>query len=141
MSHLGLAIALQSTQPDRTAGAVFAIVILVGVVVGFVALGITNSRANSRLRAADEEVRRLRYELGVLSRWSNSTPAAAPSALPPPGEQPPAVPLSGEGYPLTSPVAANWFADPRMRHQLRYWDGTSWTGHVADNGLVSRDDG
>lgn len=140
MSHLGLATALQSTQPDRTAGAVVAIVVLVGVVIGFVALGITNSRINARLRAADEEVRRLRYELGVLSSWSNSPPAAAPSAVPVAEEHPTAVPLSGQGYPLTSPVAANWFADPRMRHQLRYWDGTSWTGHVADNGIVSRDD-
>jgi Protein of unknown function (DUF2510) len=27
-----------------------------------------------------------------------------------------------------------WAADPSGRHQLRYWNGVSWTGYVSDNG-------
>lgn len=38
------------------------------------------------------------------------------------------------------PVApAGWFADASSRHQLRYWDGTQWTEHVADNGQSTVD--
>jgi Bacterial PH domain/Protein of unknown function (DUF2510)/Short C-terminal domain len=33
--------------------------------------------------------------------------------------------------------AANWYADPTGRHQLRYHNGTTWTEHVSDNGQQS----
>lgn len=32
-----------------------------------------------------------------------------------------------------------WFADPTGRHQMRYWNGSSWTPQVSDNGQVSID--
>ena len=34
---------------------------------------------------------------------------------------------------------ASWMADPVGRHQLRYWDGASWTDHVSDDGVTSSD--
>lgn len=34
---------------------------------------------------------------------------------------------------------AQWHPDPTRRHQHRYWDGTAWTEHVADDGAVSLD--
>jgi hypothetical protein len=34
------------------------------------------------------------------------------------------------------PSEAGWHADPYQRHELRYWDGTQWTGHVADGAAV-----
>lgn len=34
---------------------------------------------------------------------------------------------------------AAWYADPLGRHQYRYWDGASWTDHVADDGRASVD--
>lgn len=36
-------------------------------------------------------------------------------------------------------AAAAWYADPSGRHQYRYWDGTTWTPSVADDGQVSVD--
>lgn len=36
-------------------------------------------------------------------------------------------------------VKADWYEDPTKRHQYRYWDGASWTPHVADNGKASID--
>ena len=36
-------------------------------------------------------------------------------------------------------MTAGWFADPAARHEYRYWDGTSWTEHVADRGLAGLD--
>jgi Protein of unknown function (DUF2510) len=36
-------------------------------------------------------------------------------------------------------LAAGWMRDPFGRHQHRYWDGDTWTAHVADNGSTSSD--
>ncbi|MDQ3352503.1 MAG: DUF2510 domain-containing protein, partial [Actinomycetota bacterium] len=30
-----------------------------------------------------------------------------------------------------SETPANWYPDPSHRHELRYWDGTTWTEHVS----------
>jgi hypothetical protein len=38
-------------------------------------------------------------------------------------------------------AAAAWYRDPSGRHELRYWDGTAWTDHVADGGQTAVDDG
>ncbi|MFL6206380.1 MAG: DUF2510 domain-containing protein [Acidimicrobiales bacterium] len=35
--------------------------------------------------------------------------------------------------------AARWEPDPTGKHDHRYWDGTRWTGHVADAGVASTD--
>lgn len=35
--------------------------------------------------------------------------------------------------------AANWYPDPLGRHELRYWDGTQWTEHVASHGRQAID--
>jgi hypothetical protein len=35
--------------------------------------------------------------------------------------------------------AATWQADPTGRHEMRYWDGSAWTGHVSDNGITATD--
>jgi uncharacterized protein YxjI len=37
----------------------------------------------------------------------------------------------------TSPPA--WHPDPQGRHELRYWDGTSWSDHVSDQGVTGTD--
>ena len=34
---------------------------------------------------------------------------------------------------------ARWEDDPTGVHHYRYWDGNTWTEHVADNGVVSQD--
>jgi hypothetical protein len=34
------------------------------------------------------------------------------------------------------PSAPGWNPDPYARHELRYWDGSQWTGHVSDDGTV-----
>ena len=32
-----------------------------------------------------------------------------------------------------------WHPDPTGRHQLRYWDGRTWSAHVSDDGVVGAD--
>ena len=34
---------------------------------------------------------------------------------------------------------AEWYPDPSGRHGYRFWDGASWTPHVADNGQIGFD--
>lgn len=31
-----------------------------------------------------------------------------------------------------------WFPDPGRVHEMRYFDGTTWTDHVADAGVVTQ---
>jgi hypothetical protein len=35
---------------------------------------------------------------------------------------------------------ARWVADPIENHELRYWNGRAWTGHVSNDGVVQFDD-
>ena len=41
--------------------------------------------------------------------------------------------------PTTSAMPADRYADPTGRNDLRYWDGTSWSAHVASGGRRSAD--
>jgi hypothetical protein len=34
---------------------------------------------------------------------------------------------------------AAWHPDPTGRHQFRYWDGSTWTEHVANDGVTASD--
>ena len=40
-----------------------------------------------------------------------------------------------------SPVVAppGWHPDPTGGHQLRYWDGRTWSEHVSDDGVAAVD--
>ena len=58
--------------------------------------------------------------------------------LPPPAQQPAAQPSASYPPPAqpTPPpqqlAPANWYPDPYNQARLRYWDGQSWTEHVAN---------
>jgi Protein of unknown function (DUF2510) len=45
--------------------------------------------------------------------------------------------MAGTDEPPQTP--AQWAADPHGRHELRYWDGTTWTDQVADRGVQATD--
>lgn len=40
---------------------------------------------------------------------------------------------------MSESPAANWYPDPRQRHEYRYWDGHAWTDHVSSRGIASTD--
>ena len=70
-------------------------------------------------------------------------PPAAGTAYPgftAPGPEgtPPASQAAPEAPPARQ-VPRSWLADPAGRHELRYWDGTKFTEHVADAGKISID--
>jgi uncharacterized protein YxjI len=53
--------------------------------------------------------------------------------------------MTDTGDQTTPPPAADathppdWYPDPLGRHEVRYWDGTRWTEHVASHGRQSVD--
>lgn len=62
-------------------------------------------------------------------------PAAqpAPEPAPAPAPQPEPAPAPAPA-PATPAVPSGWYADPSGRFELRYWDGSAWTEHVARAG-------
>ena len=66
------------------------------------------------------------YALGLTDRYPPFT-LEAPTKRPEP-------PLPSAPLP-----PAQWYADPTGRHAHRYWDGTQWTPHVADDGRTASD--
>jgi hypothetical protein len=70
------------------------------------------------------------------------TDAAQPAVAAPAGDarpsnvasQPTSAPSAG-----TPQVPANWYPDPSKRYELRYWNGSAWTEHVATGGVQSID--
>ena len=47
--------------------------------------------------------------------------------------------MSFDASGLPRPSEASWQPDPLRRHQWRYYDGTVWTEHVADDGVQAED--
>jgi hypothetical protein len=95
------------------------------------------------------------WDAPAPGRWG--APPSGSGGAPPPGgwEAPPppgtafpgfAAPGSRGTVPGSAPVVPpppstprSWLADPSGRHELRYWDGTKYTEHVADAGQISVD--
>jgi hypothetical protein len=38
-----------------------------------------------------------------------------------------------------STAPAGWLPDPSGRHQVRFWDGATWTAAVSDHGVQASD--
>ena len=52
----------------------------------------------------------------------------------------PAAPVASAPASGTVPsVPADWYKDPSGRFELRYWNGSAWTEHVATGGTQSTD--
>lgn len=86
-----------------------------------------------------EEADRLVEELAAHSRGARRRDrerAAATVARPAP---PPSA--SGTGGPAGGPglPPAGWYSDPAGRHRHRFWDGSAWSAHVADDGVTAVD--
>jgi hypothetical protein len=51
----------------------------------------------------------------------------------------PAAVTTSLSLPASTSPEAGWHPDPQGTHEMRYWDGTSWTSHVSDGGVQSTD--
>jgi hypothetical protein len=69
-----------------------------------------------------------------------AAPPTAPSPAPAPAPAPVPVAFAPQEPPVLPPMPppglppAGWNPDPSGRHWWRWWDGMSWTDHVADGG-------
>ena len=52
---------------------------------------------------------------------------------------PSAAPAGAPASSGTPEIPAKWYPDPSKRYELRYWNGTAWTEHVATGGKQSTD--
>jgi hypothetical protein len=143
--------AATTCQQSSTAAGIVGLVVFLGLVAGVIALAVLNSDARRRLAAANAELSHLRPEYARLHQWmagaatpsaspgSSSGPSSAPSAANSPAAHPATQPTAQPTGRAAPTVPPQWSPDPSGRHQLRYWDGTAWSHHVADGGLASID--
>ncbi|MEY4401358.1 MAG: hypothetical protein RL072_1223 [Actinomycetota bacterium] len=64
----------------------------------------------------------------VASSTTSRATVAAPSTTGDAGY------AAGSGASATPSVPAAWYKDPSGRYEMRYWNGTAWTEHVARGG-------
>jgi len=65
------------------------------------------------------------------SAWGGASATPAAGTAWGSGAQTPAAPAPASSTPA---VPAGWYADPALRYELRYWDGSAWTEHVSRAG-------
>ena len=73
--------------------------------------------------------------VGPFAKAESLQPAGASGAPAAPVTAAPAAASTGD----TPNVPADWHKDPSGRFELRYWNGTAWTEHVATGGKQSID--
>jgi hypothetical protein len=79
----------------------------------------------------DERVKALALFAGLLASRLRSL-RQIPSTGPAPGPSAVAPTRTPTAVATAKPaVAADWYADPSGRFELRYWNGSAWTEHVA----------
>jgi hypothetical protein len=128
MASISYLTAAVACQKSTTAGDIGGFVILAAIIGGFVALAIANSKARSRLVAANAELGFLRPENARLQQWLASVTGV------------PVHEAYSSGYTTAAAApAAAWHPDPTGRHQVRLWDGVQWSDQVSDDGSVSSD--
>ena len=80
------------------------------------------------------------YREGAPGGWVAPPPPGGWDAPPPPGTVFPSLSQPGQPKPpVPPPSPRDWLPDPSGRHELRYWDGTKFTEHIADGGKIGID--
>jgi len=90
----------------------------------------TETPTEAAVSSAPEEVGSAASEAPTAVGEAEPT-AVEPTPVVEPVPEPPTTP------PEPAPVVttpAGWYPDPSGRYELRYWDGTQWTEHVARQG-------
>lgn len=74
-----------------------------------------------------------------VRRTGGAAPAAQTSAVAQSSSAPLSATAPTASTGATPNVPADWYKDPSGRFELRYWNGTAWTEHVATGGTQSTD--
>jgi hypothetical protein len=106
---------------------VWGVVMFLSFIVGLILIAIAERQGRRHPLPTHQQAGQFAYAGTAVP-----TPAVAYGALPAAGNAP--------VDPVTAAVpAAQWAADPRGRHQYRWWDGSAWSEHVVTAGVSSRD--
>ncbi len=119
------ALAAKLTEKSAEGWSVVSIVSTGGDVTAFLSKAAGGAAAAAPAAAAAAVVAE---PAGWAAAPESSAPAPAAAAAPAPAPAPAAV------APATPAIPADWYADPSGRFELRYWNGTAWTEHVARAG-------
>jgi Protein of unknown function (DUF2510) len=120
-------VATVTCTKTTTAGTIVGFVILIAIVGAIVFLAVANARARKSLAVANTELNYLRPENARLQQWIAGLTGT------------PMSPETPGGYPAAPSMPAQWYPDPSGRHELRHWNGTTWTDEVSDKGVTSTD--
>ena len=112
---------------------VWSVVLFLSWVIGIVLLAIAErqgrNKAASRRSFAPQVAATPAYAMAGASAYSpGAVPGAVPAAVP-----------AVVAAPVSTLPPACWAADPTGRHQYRWWDGSTWTTNVYDNGVNGQD--
>lgn len=77
--------------------------------------------------------------LSIYAWAPRSQPVRQPQEVPTASSLPGISLATGPARAQAVTVLRAWLADPTGRHELRYFDGSGWTEHVADGGVISSD--
>lgn len=112
---------------------VWSVVLFLSWLIGIVLLAIAERQGRSKAASRSALVA---HTAAMPAFATVGAAAYSPGAVPAygPGAVPAAQPVGTSAMP-----PACWAADPAGRHQYRWWDGSTWTANVYDNGVNGQD--
>jgi hypothetical protein len=125
-------LAATTCTKESTAGAIFGGALLLAVVGAIVFFAVANAQARRKLAVATVELSYLRPENARLHQWLGGASRGFGGAPVAPQEE-------HVGYSIEAAIPPQWYSDPSGRHELRYWNGSTWTDDVSDHGVSSTD--
>jgi hypothetical protein len=113
------ALAAKLTEKSAEGWSVVSIVSTGGDVTAFLSKAAAGGAAAATAAAVSEP-----------AGWAVAPESSAPAQVAAPAP----APAPAAAAPATPSIPADWYADPSGRFELRYWNGTAWTEHVARAG-------
>ncbi len=118
------ALAAKLTEKSAEGWSVVSIVSTGGDVTAFLSKAAAGAEAAAPAAEAAPVAAAAAAAVAEPAGWAAAPEAAAPAPAPAPAAAAPATPA----------IPADWYADPSGRFELRYWNGSAWTEHVARAG-------
>jgi hypothetical protein len=120
------ALAAKLTEKSAEGWSVVSIVSTGGDVTAFLSKAAAGAEAAAPAAEAAPVAAAAAAAVAEPAGWAAAPEAAAPAPAPAPA------PVAAAA--ATPAIPADWYADPSGRFELRYWNGSAWTEHVARAG-------
>jgi hypothetical protein len=123
------ALAAKLTEKSAEGWSVVSIVSTGGDVTAFLSKAAAGAEAAAPAAEAAPVAAAAAAAVAEPAGWAAAPEAAAPAPAPAPAPV-----AAAAATPATPAIPADWYADPSGRFELRYWNGSAWTEHVARAG-------